>query len=237
MAKLIAPSGVTYDGADVELFKMMNTYGMLVWTDDPFTLKSGIKSNVYFHGRNDVTDNPTLLEACGRMLGRKLSELFANETRQPILIGVPTAANGFAASVTHYNPRTFGPQRPGFRVMREKLKEHGANGQKGFWVNGRPDFERHVYATIENVVTSGASLLEAIDHLSEDGYLVKTMPHLVFMDRQQGGVKRIADKGYKVISLYKLLDVIWAFKEIGLEGWNADRVTAVEAEIKAHQVA
>ena len=215
----------------------MEQYGMLIWTDSPFRLNSGIESNIYFHGRNDLTDNPELLEVCGRILGRKLRDLHQGDSRQQILIGVPTAANGFAASITHFNPRSYGSKRPGFRVMREKLKEHGATGQKGHWVNGRPDNVNHVYSSIENVVTSGNSYLAALDRLTSDGYPVETMNHLVFMDRQQGGVKRMRDEGYKVHTLYRLLDVIWAFKELSLRGWDADRVAAVETEIKAHQVA
>lgn len=208
---------------------------MLVWTNDAFTLRSGIKSHVYFHGRNDVTDNPELLDKCGALIGATLSTLCRDDGRQPILIGVPTAANGFAASITHYRPTGSAP-RPGFRVMREKVKEHGSSDQKNRWVNGKPDTTAHYYATIENVVTSGASLSEAIERIESDGYKVRDMPHLVFMDRQQGGVAKLRNSGLQIITLFELLDVVWAFKELGLQGWDANRVLAVETEIKAHQI-
>jgi orotate phosphoribosyltransferase len=234
---LITPSGTVFGWPEIDLLRGMAQHQMLAWTETPFTLKSGIESHVYFYGRNDLTDNPEFGAACGKYIGKKLSGILADDTRQPILIGVPTAGNGFAASVTHYDPRTFGRHRPGFRVMREKVKQHGAAGQKGFWVNGRPDTKRHAYATIENVVTSGESLDTALTNIESDGYPVWDMPHFVFMDREQGGVKKLRDKGYNLHVLFGLLDTSWAFMKLNISGWDAARVAAVEAEIKAHQVA
>lgn len=215
----------------------MERYGMLVWTDEPFTLKSGVPSNIYFHGREDVTDNRQLMVKCGQKLGQILGEQIGTSAKQPILIGVPTAANGFAASITHWRRNAFGVPEAGFRVMREVQKEHGATGHKGHWVNGRPDIAAHDYATIENVVTSGGSLRQAIERIGEDGYPVQNMSHLVFMDRQQGGVRKLREEGYNIVTIYKLLDVVWAFTELVLKGWDTDRLAAVEAEIAAHQVA
>ncbi len=237
LSTLKTPSGRQYGHDEVSLVKAMVHHGMLEWTDEPFTLKSGIKSHIYFHGRNDLTDNPQLMRQCGALIGRVLMGLTVGHTRQRILIGVPTAANGFAASVTHYTQPSFGFQDIGFRVMREKLKEsHGSSTQRGYWVNGRPNTDLHYYATIENVVTSGASLLEALDRLESDGYPISEMPHLVFMDREQGGVRRVLKEGFYVHALFRLLDVVWALKELEVAGWDEDRYQAVKDEIEAHQV-
>ncbi|MFM2339725.1 MAG: hypothetical protein RLZZ360_361 [Candidatus Parcubacteria bacterium] len=141
--------------------------------------------------------------------------------------------------VTHYDPRTFGRHRLGYRIMREKLKEtHGATGQRGYWVNGRPNPEHHIYFTIENVVTSGGSLLEALERLeSNDGYDVKAMTHFVFMDRQQGEVTHLRHEGYTIHSFFELLDVVWVLSQLDIKGWDSDRLAKVKAEIEAHQVA
>ncbi len=236
-----APSGTRFGVEEVEIIRAMAHFQTLVWTDKPFRLKSGIDSNVYFFGRQDLTDHPQYVKLCGKYLGRQVCEYFHDigDTRRPIVIGVPTAGNGYAASVTHYEAM---PQlkvaAPGFRVMREKLKEsHGATAQRGYWVNGRPNEETECYATIENVVTSGASDLDAIERLESDGYPTKKMPHFVYMDRQQGGVKKISAAGYIVKPLFRLLDTTWAFMTLGIDGWTPERVATVEAEIRAHQVA
>ncbi|MES2966939.1 MAG: hypothetical protein V4668_04075 [Patescibacteria group bacterium] len=236
-----APSGKRFGIEEVEIIRAMAEFKTLVWTDTPFRLNSGVYSNVYFFGREDLTDNPVYSKLFGKFLGRQVCEYFngVGETRRPIVIGVPTAGNGFAASVTHYDAM---PQLkvtpPGFRVMREKLKEtHGSASQKGYWVNGRSKPDTECYATMENVVTSGESHFKAIDRLNSDGYPTKEMPHFVVMDRQQGGVKKMQAAGYNMIPIFLLLDTIWAFKTLGVEGWTAERVATVENEIRTKQVA
>ncbi|MFM2424442.1 MAG: hypothetical protein RLZZ70_833 [Candidatus Parcubacteria bacterium] len=241
MPELTSPFGTGrhFGNEEIDLIRDMVKYGMLMWTEDPFRLKSGVPSHIYFNGRGDLTDNPALTEQCGRFIGKRICDLLSSdEKRRPIVIGIPTAATGFAACVTHYNPRVFGRERPGFRIMREKLKQnHGATGQRGYWVNGRPDQERHIYFTIENVVTSGGSLLEALERLeSNDSYDVKAMTHFVFMDRQQGGVARLRREGYTIHSFFELLDVVWVLSQLDIKGWDGDRLAKVKAEIDAHQV-
>jgi len=215
----------------------MDSYGMLAWADVPFQLKSGVESHIYFHGRNDLTDNPQMLRMCGELIGKRFHEDTRGKDGHRIMIGVPTAANGFAASVTHYSLPSFGFDQIGFRVMREKLKGgHGDAAQRGFWVNGRPQSD-HLYATIENVVTSGQSLLEALNRLESDGYPVATMNHYVFMDRQQGGVAKVRKSDYIVHTLFELLDVVYILAALKAGSWDMGRYAAVEAEIEAHQVA
>lgn len=237
MEEMIAPSGRVFCELDRRCLTLMAQFGTLRWTDEPFILKSRIPSHIYFYGREDVTDNPALSRVCGELITRHLIPLMEGDARKPILIGVPTAANGFAASVMTSTDTSPGDHSFAYRVMREKLKEgHGAKGHQGTWVNGAPNSEEHWYATIENVVTSGKSLLDALVRMGSDGYPVMPMPHLVFLDREQGGVKMLRDKGHNIVTLFGLLDTVWAFKELGIKGWDADRVAAVEAEIKAHQV-
>lgn len=60
ITKLETPSGGWFDSFDLHLLKMMHDVGFIKHNDTPFTLKSGIKSNVYVFGREDLTDNPGL---------------------------------------------------------------------------------------------------------------------------------------------------------------------------------
>lgn len=230
--------GHEFDQLDEQMLRMMGELGTVIWTDDPFTLNSGIKSNVYVVGREELTDNSEYLELCAQVIGRKLERVMGADKRQPILIGVPAGATSLAAGITHYKRLFPGGKRAGFRVMREKQKTHGKGSHIGTWMIGRPEPEKHRYGLVENTVTSGASLLDkGIRRLKSDGYPTEDLMNFVLVDRQQGGINMIRELGYDVSSIYALTDVAWAFMRLGIPGWNQQRVEAVQREIEAHQVA
>ena len=61
------------------------------------------------------------------------------------------------------------------------------------------------------------------------------MPSFVLVDRQQGGIQNMEKAGFKrIVVAFKLLDLTFAFGELGL--WPKSAVKAVEEEIKAHQL-
>ena len=88
---------------------------------------------------------------------------------------------------------------------------------------------------MDNVVTDGQSKFEAVERLRASGYPVDEMPSLIFVDRQQGGIRRMEEAGFKnIVVAYRLLDLTFAFGELKL--WPKEAVRAVEQEIKAHQI-
>jgi len=205
----------------------MSEAGTIQWSDTPFTLKSGIESHVYVFGREDVTDNTIL----GGFLGTQIARV-ALQAHQPSIgrkklcaIGIPTAGTALAASVAFVNNSFC------YRIMREAKKEHGAHRS---WVNGKPDLEHHQYFTIDNVITDGKSKFEVMPRLEEDEYPASEMLHLTLIDREQGGLQRLRAAGYHAESVFTLLDVVWAFGELGF--WTLDQVRKVEDEIAAHQI-
>ena len=204
---------------------MLAKAGTVRWSDKPFKLKSSINSRVYVFGRDDVTDNPSLGRCVGHEIVRAAQEYLQSDAggRQICAIGIPTAGTAFAAAASLWGNCSY-------RIMRESKKAYGAHQT---WVNGRPDLNRHVYFTVDNVITDGASKLEAIEHLIEDGYPAPEMLHLTFIDRQQGGLEKLRAQGYRAEAVFNLLDLVWAFGELGL--WDKDRVKAVEDEIEAHR--
>lgn len=225
------PSGQVFDKRDLALLELMAKYGFIQRRDTPFKLKSGIMSHVYVFGREDITDHPDLEWFIGRKINRLASEHRLSEDKQPCLIGIPTAGTAFAqaAAMVCYGETGIWICH---RIMKEVLKEHGVHPK---WVNGDPQQEVHTYWTVDNVVTDGKSKFEANDKLRESGYPVEEMPSLVFVDRQQGGIQNMEKAGFKrIIVAYNLLDLTFAFGEMGL--WPKEAVKAVEAEIKAHQL-
>ena len=84
------------------------------------------------------------------------------------------------------------------------------------------------------MATNGENKLKAAVRAEEDGYPSCQMPCLIWIDRQQGAVPRLQAAGFeKVVVVYNLLDLTFAFSEMSL--WPKSAVAAVEEEIKAHQ--
>ncbi len=230
------PSGKIFNELDLRLLPLMAKYKFIERRDVSFTLKSGIKSHVYVFGREDITDHPDLEWLIGRKTALSVKENGLPSDKQPCLIGIPTAGTAIAQATAMVGYAEMIQVYKGHfichRIMKEALKMHGANPS---WVNGSPQPERHTYWTVDNVVTDGGSKLEAAERLSESGYPIQEMPSLVFVDRQQGGIQRMEQQGFiRIVVVYRLLDLTFAFGELGL--WPKDAVKAVEEEIKAHQL-
>lgn len=225
-------------GLDSDIASMMFRNGSIQWRDDPFALRSGIKSHVYFYGREDFTDDPELLYFVARNIASTVlqSAIKRHSKKQPCLIGIPTAGTQFAiaASLASYQSYiTLNGVPICCRVMKEVKKEHGAHFT---WVNGESDPDRHEYWLVDNVATSGGTFIEAAEKLKESGYpSIHEISCLIFVDRQQGGVKKIQEAGFKqVVVLYNLLDIVFTFSKLGL--WTLEKVSAVREEIEAHQI-
>lgn len=231
------PSGAEYSYGDLEILREMANVGFVKHSDSPFVLKLGIESHVYVFGREDLTDNPHLEVMVGEKIADVVNETRRSDGRQPCLIGIPTAGTPLAQAASMMDVtkrgtlRVRGRQPICHRIMRETLKQHGAHRS---WINGNPNTELHVYWWVDNVATDGTSKFEAADKAKEQGY-PERLPVLIWIDRQQGAVERLHRGGFKqVFVVYQLLDVTFAFGELGL--WPKSAVKAVEEEIKAHQL-
>ncbi len=232
---LECPSGtLLYDG-DQRVIRAMVGTGTVKFTEEPFSLSGGGKSNFYFSAREDLTDHPSLLRMVGqKVLGVVQTERLTTDQR-PCLIPIPTAATpiAFAASQASLEkPLNLGNLGSSVallaRVMREVRKEHGAN--PGSWVNGKPS-PNHSYWLFDNVVTEGGSIFDALTKLENDGYQTANMPILVFVDREQGGFNTLRAQGFeRLYSCYKLRDIVFALVEHGL--WPRDYLKALEDELQ-----
>jgi len=229
------PSGEIFTEEDIELLKLMAKYGFIRWSEEPYKLKSGIMSHVYVFGREDLTDHPELLVAIGRKISERVHQVMKRDkdTRQPCLIGIPIAGIPLATATSLYdamhvkNPA----QSICYRIMRQKIKEHGAHHS---WIDGRPDFKKYRYIAIDNVIAGGDSKMEAIERFENDGYPGKDLDQIIFIDREQGGPELLVKKGIKEPEIvFKLFDITFVYEKLGL--WSAESVKKVEDEIKAHQ--
>lgn len=152
-----------------------------------FTLASGKTSNFYVDARQ------TTLNAQGSLLvAEMMLDLISPEVQG---VGGPvTGADPITGAITLLSAQRNRPIH-GFMV-RKNPKGHGAN----HWVEGQGNLPKGSrVCVIEDTVTTGGSLLRAVEKLEEIGYEV--VQCLAVVDREEGARERIEQAGYQYVSL------------------------------------
>lgn len=161
-----------------------------------FTLKSGIKSPIYIDFR-PIASRPDLLI--------KLSDLLINETNFTdfeLICGVPYAALPIATALSL---RTNVP----LIIKRKENKGYGTERMiEGIYKKGQNCF------LIEDVITSGDSLLKTIIDLEKEGLIIKDI--MSILDREQGGIENIKKRGYNIKTLFRIGEILNMLNKINL---------------------
>lgn len=210
------------------LLKEMHKAGVVRISDTPIELKAGGRSRVYVYGRNDVTENEYLLKTFADYIGNFAVQESPPSAGRIIFLGAQTAGTPYAVAAGLRI--SFLGVTLGSRMMRTTPKKYGAHQS---WVDGQytPD---DFYVVVDNVITDGATKLEVIDQLVESGYVADELYHLVLIDRQQGGIKRLRALGHRIDAIFDLLDICEAFGM--LELWTPAEVQLVRDEIASLQL-
>lgn len=156
-----------------------------------FTLKSGQESPIYIDLR-EIISYPSLLQ--------QLAELFDNKIKKnnQIICGVPYAALPMATAISmHSNMPMI--------IKRKEAKKYGAKKL----IEGKFSKGDKVIV-IEDVITSGLSLIETIAELENEGLIIDKI--LVVLDREQGGVDKLKNKGYDIESLFEITSLLKQLK-------------------------
>ena len=159
-----------------------------------FTLKSGIESPFYVDLRPLASD-PKIL----KKLANYLLEMLPLDNFD-IICGVPYAALPMATamSLESYIPLI---------IKRKEAKSYGTKKLiEGIYEKGQNCL------LVEDVITSGKSLVETIDEVENEG--IKVSDIVVVLDRQQGGKEKLEAKGYKVHSLFNISEVVEILREV-----------------------
>ncbi len=165
-----------------------------------FTLASGQQSPIYIDLRR-ISGDPVLLKMAALAYADLLKSLTYHH-----LAAVPYAALtiGTAVSLTTNSPLIY---------PRKEAKAYGTGKSiEGIFSPG----ERAV--VIEDLITSGGSILKAIEQLEAAKLLVSDV--LVLIDREQGGREALTQKGYRLhaaLKLSEILDVLQDKEQIPAE--------------------
>jgi orotate phosphoribosyltransferase len=155
-----------------------------------FVLRSGRRSSYYLDKYRFET-LPELLGPLGERLAAAVREHEPDAVR---LAGPALGAVALAASASLASGLPF-------LIVREATKEYGtANRLEGVFEPGE------TVCVIEDVVTSGGALAEAVAALREAGLVVRNAVCVV--DRDEGGADALARLGVRLRCLYHAADLV-----------------------------
>lgn len=158
-----------------------------------FTLKSGIESPFYVDLR-PLSSDPKILKS----LANYLLDMLPLDNFD-LICGVPYAALPMATamSLESYIPLI---------IKRKEAKTHGTKKLiEGIFKKGQNCL------LVEDVITSGKSLLETIPEIENEGISVSDI--IVVLDREQGGKEMLESRGYRVHTLFTISEVCGMLKE------------------------
>jgi orotate phosphoribosyltransferase len=155
-----------------------------------FTLRSGRRSNWYLDKYRFETQ-PELLRA----LGDRIAEAVAAHEPEAVRLAGPAlgaVALAAAASLASGLP---------FIIVRGETKEYGtANRLEGPFGPGE------LVCLVEDVVTSGGALADAVSALRAEGLVVRTA--IAVVDREEGGTDALARLGVRLRPLFRAGELV-----------------------------
>jgi orotate phosphoribosyltransferase len=170
-----------------ELGRQLVAHALL---EGDFLLRSGRRSSWYLDKYRFETE-PELLRPLGERLAAVAAQVEPDAVRLagPALGAVALAASAAMASGLR------------FIIVRGETKEYGtANRIEG------PFAEGDLVCLVEDVVTSGGALLEAVSALRDARLVVRNA--LCVVDREEGGADALARVGVRLRTLYRAGDLL-----------------------------
>lgn len=150
-----------------------------------FTLKSGLKSNLYFDFKGLIS-YPKLVSEISYELSK-----FINDN-DVCVAGVPIGGITYAAVISQIKNLPM-------VLIRDEKKNYGTCQQ----IEGNT-FGKDL-VLIEDVITTGISVINTLEILKANNINVRQI--ICILDRQAGGVQKLLEMGQNVTSLFKMSDI------------------------------
>ena len=167
--------------------------------EEPFTWASGIKSPVYCDNRLTLTSPEVRLDV-ENALAEAVKEHFPDAE---VLMGTATAGIAHAAITAHLMGLPMGYVRSG-------AKDHGRQNR----IEGRLEPGQKV-VVIEDLISTGGSVLEVVDALKEEGAVVLGVVSIFTY-----GMKKAADRFAAAgVEAYSITDFDTTVDEAAAEGY------------------
>ena len=167
------------------------------YKEGDFTLSSGKKSDYYINGKQ-----VTLHAQGGVMVARLLLDMLPPDTVG--VGGLTLGADPMVSAVSIVGAYENKPITP--LIIRKEAKGHGTRA----YIEGPTLPEGSPIVILEDVVTTGASALKAVERLRAAGYVVNDILSLV--DRQQGGRELYDREGLNFQSVFTIEEIRTHFR-------------------------
>lgn len=158
-----------------------------------FKMKNGLLTPVYIDLRVLIS-YPRILQTVADAMWEKIKDLHFD-----LICGIPYTALPFATlmAVQHNIPMI---------LKRKETKDYGTKKAiEGHFSSGQ------ICIIVDDMITNGASKFETIEPLEKEGLAIKDI--IILIDREQGGKKLLAEKGYALRSILTLKDVLKTLSE------------------------
>ncbi|MEM9944673.1 MAG: orotate phosphoribosyltransferase [Cyanobacteria bacterium P01_D01_bin.36] len=161
----------------------------VAYKEGDFTLSSGKKSDYYINGKQ-----VTLHALGGLVVARILLGMLPPGTVG--VGGLTLGADPMVSAVSIAGAYANTPVTP--LIIRKEAKGHGTRA----YIEGPTLPEGSPVVILEDVVTTGASALKAVERLRDAGYVVNDI--LALVDRQQGGEELYTKEGLNFRAIFTI---------------------------------
>ncbi|MDA8298649.1 MAG: orotate phosphoribosyltransferase [Deltaproteobacteria bacterium] len=177
---------------------VLNAVKTLCYEKKEFVLASGKTSDFYIDLRR-ISFDGEYLYLVGRLLYDEIKKI--KDLKFSVIAGVPVGGIPLISSILTASFLDKNPLKS--VVIRKEKKEYG----KGNLIEPVQFLSKGAnILIIEDVVTTGGSILKAVKNAREEGYEITDAVCVV--DRQEGGAEFLKEKGIELHSLFTKKDIM-----------------------------